>query len=336
MGLVMLGSGDEDAVSEMMSHAVDQQHEKTIRALSVALALIMFNKKEQADGLIEQMCSSKDSILRYGAQFVIGMAYAGTASTQSIRRLLHNAVTDTDNDVKRAAMMNIGFLCFKDPKIIPNLVKNMADSYNPHLQYGAAMALGIGCAGTGNSDALRILAHLTQKQQQEDDFVRQGALIALSMVFIQVTEVQEPKVAVIKKLYEKMIANRYESPLTRMGALVSNGILNAAGRNCSISLTTQDGNMRQNTIAGLVLFMQHWFWYPMLNFLPLALTPTVMIGVNHKLKVPKAFSFTVKATPSTFKYPEMTKKREKEEKQKVETAVLSTTAKVKARHDRKK
>lgn len=156
------------------------------------------------------------------------------------------------------------------------------------------------------------------------------------MVFIQVTEVQEPKVAVIRKLYEKMIANRYESPLTRMGALVSNGILNAAGRNCSISLTTQDGNMRQNTIAGLVLFMQHWFWYPMLNFLPLALTPTVMIGVNHKLKVPKAFSFTVKATPSTFKYPEMTKKREKEEKQKVETAVLSTTAKVKARHDRKK
>jgi len=114
------------------------------------------------------------------------------------------------------------------------------------------MALGIGCAGTGNSDALRILAHLTQKQQQEDDFVRQGALIALSMVFIQVTEVQEPKVAVIKKLYEKMIANRYESPLTRMGALVSNGILNAllfVGRFSEVSLdfVSVRGKLRAHT-----------------------------------------------------------------------------------------
>jgi 26S proteasome regulatory subunit N2 len=132
-----------------------------------------------------------------------------------------------------------------------------------------------------------------------------------------------------------MTGNKYENVLVRMGAIVSNGILNAAGRNCSISLTTQDGNLRQNAIVGLVLFTQYWYWYPMMNFLPLALTPTILIGVNHQLKVPKSFNFTVHATPSTFKYPEMTKKKEKEEKGKVETAVLSTTAKVKARIDRK-
>jgi hypothetical protein len=48
----------------------------------------------------------------------------------------------------------------------------------------------------------------------------------------------------------------------------------------------------------------------MLNFLSLSLTPTTLIGVNHKLKVPKAFKFVVKTTQSTFKYPEMMKKKE--------------------------
>lgn len=73
----------------------------------------------------------------------------------------------------------------------------------------------------------------------------------------------------------------------------------------------------------------------MLNFLSLALTPTTLIAVNHKLKVPKSFKITVKATPSTYKYPELMKKKEAKVAEKVVTAVLSTTAKVKARADRK-
>jgi len=43
------------------------------------------------------------------------------------------------------------------------------------------MAVGIGCAGTGLNEALKLLAPLTDDQT---DFVRQGALIALAMVFV--------------------------------------------------------------------------------------------------------------------------------------------------------
>ena len=82
--------------------------------------------------------------------------------------------------------------------------------------------------------------------------------------------------------------------------------------------------------------MQHWYWYPMLNFVTLAMTPTAMIAVNKDLKVPKSFQVKLNAKPSLFKYPEFLKKEENKEKTKVETAVLSTTAKVKARVDRKK
>lgn len=65
------------------------------------------------------------------------------------------------------------------------------------------------------------------------------------------------------------------------------------------------------------------------------MSPTALIGLNEDLKVPKSFSFVSNAKPSTFAYPEMLKKEVKEVKEKVETATLSTSAKVAARNKRK-
>lgn len=185
MGLVMIGAADQESIQDMLNHIEDQNHEKIIRALSMALALQVFGKEEQADTLIEQMLRSKDSIVRYGAMYAIGSAYAGTSNNSAVQKLLHCAVSDVNDDVKRAALTNLGFLLLRNPHTVPESVKHLAESYNPHLRYGAAMAVGIGCAGTGINEALKLLAPLTNDQV---DFVRQGALIALSMVFIQVTE----------------------------------------------------------------------------------------------------------------------------------------------------
>jgi len=44
----------------------------------------MYGKEEAADTLILQLISSKDAILRYGAMFTIGMAYAGTGNHDAI------------------------------------------------------------------------------------------------------------------------------------------------------------------------------------------------------------------------------------------------------------
>ena len=130
------------------------------------------------------------------------------------------------------------------------------------------------------------------------------------MVFIQITETQEPKVATIKKLYNKMIEDKHEEILSRMGAILAQGIINGAGRNATISLTTRDGNLRQNAVVGLVLFLQYWYWYPLLNVLSLSLTPTSLVGVNKDLKVPKSFTYVSNAKPSMYKYPDFLKKEE--------------------------
>ena len=185
MGMVKLGSADPRAIEEMITHANDSQHEKIIRALSISLALLMQGREEEADGLIEQMTRSKDSIMRYGAMYAIGCAYAGTMNSSAVKKLLKFAVNDVNDDVKRAAITNIGFLLFRNPKLVTETVRHLAESHNPNMRYGAAMAVGIGCAGTGLNDALKLLAPLTN---DSTDFVRQGALIALSLVFIQITQ----------------------------------------------------------------------------------------------------------------------------------------------------
>lgn len=38
----------------------------------------------------------------------------------------------------------------RTPEQCPSVVSLLSESYNPHVRYGAAMALGICCAGTGN------------------------------------------------------------------------------------------------------------------------------------------------------------------------------------------
>jgi 26S proteasome regulatory subunit N2 len=59
------------------------------------------------------MVRSKDSIVRYGAMYAMGSAYAGTSNTNAIRKLLHYAVSDVNDDVKRAALTNLGFLMIR-------------------------------------------------------------------------------------------------------------------------------------------------------------------------------------------------------------------------------
>jgi 26S proteasome regulatory subunit N2 len=92
-----------------------------------------------------------------------------------------------------------------------------------------------------------------------------------------------------------MVEDKHEETLTRQGAIWSQGILNAAGRNATISLSTKDGNLRQNSVVGLVMFLQYWYWYPLLNFLPLSFVPTNLIALDQNLKVPKSFSFVSNA-----------------------------------------
>lgn len=47
--------------------------------------------------------------------YAIGSAYAGTSNNNAVQKLLHCAVSDVNDDVKRAALTNLGFLLLRNP-----------------------------------------------------------------------------------------------------------------------------------------------------------------------------------------------------------------------------
>lgn len=64
IGLTMLGSANQYVIQDLITYAHETQHEKIIRSIALALALITCGKEENADTLIEQLCTDKDPILR--------------------------------------------------------------------------------------------------------------------------------------------------------------------------------------------------------------------------------------------------------------------------------
>ena len=327
IGLLAVGTGS-DKTEQMLAYAHDTQHEKITRGLALGCALVMYGREESADPLILQLCQAQNPILRYGGMFAIGLAYSGTMSNFAIQKLLHFAVSDVSDDVRRAAVMCLGFVMYSQPEQCPHTVQLLSESFNPHVRYGVAMALGIACAGTGMKEAMNILTTLSKDAV---DFVRQGALIATSMVLLQQPE---SKVAPFRKKLDKIVSDKHEDVMCKMGAIISVGLIDAGGRNVNIRLRSRNGFPRLLSVVGMAVFTQYWYWYPLSYFMSLPLTPTALIGLNENLDMPK-FSVTSKCKPSIFAYAEPVAYANNIVASKAPTAVLSTTAKAKARAAKK-
>ncbi|CAE6456206.1 unnamed protein product [Rhizoctonia solani] len=331
MGLVMLGSGQAKATEEMLAYARETQHEKIIRGLAIGVAFLYYGRQESADAVIENALKEKDPLLRYGGVYTLALAYAGTGDSRAVRKLLHVAVSDTSDDVRRAAVTALAFLLFKNPTQVPRIVQLLSESYNPHVRCGATLALGLACAGTGLQDAIDLLQPMTKDPV---DFVRQGAFVSLGMILVQQSEASSPSLSPTRALYHKIISDKHEDPMARFGAALGQGFIDAGGRNCSISLQSRTGSGNMSAIVGMVLFCQFWYWYPLAHCACLAFEPTGVIGLTEELKTP-SFEFISNARPTLFAYPAAVKPPTKEAVEKVATAVLSTTAKAKAREKTK-
>lgn len=328
MGLVMLGSGNAEAINDMFTYALETQHENIIRGLAIGIALLNYGQEDRALPIIEKLFEQEAPILRYGGAYTIALAYAGTGNNAAIKKLLHYAVSDPSDDVRRAAVTGLGFLLIRDYHAAPQIVELLSQSHNPHVRYGTALALGIACAGRALPAAMDVIEPLTRDAV---DFVRQGALQASAMIMIQQNENMYPKVKDYTKLYADTIKNKHEDALAKFGAAVSQGIIDAGGKNVTISLeNTNTNTLNVKAIVGLAVFAQSWFWFPLAHFLSLSFSPTAIIGVREDLKVPQ-FDLNVHSSPEYFQYPTKVEEAIENKLDKVAKAVLSTTAKAKAR-----
>lgn len=136
-----------------------------------------------------------------------------------------------------------------------------------------------------------------------------------------------------RKKFESIWGGR-EEIMTKVGSILSSGIIDAGGRNVTI-LLHKNGQNKMRNIVGLMMFTQYWFWYPYLHFLSLSFEPTAIIALNSSLKMPK-LRMKSNAPPNLFAYPAPAKIPEKQVVKSAPMAELSLTAKAKAREARKR
>lgn len=299
VGLILHSSGNSEVAQELLSYAHETQHEKSIRGIAVALSLIFTGQRERADALIETLLHDTDPILRYGAMWTLASAYAGSSDNRALARLLHTAVSDVDDNVRRAAVTALGFILCQNPSELPRMIDLLTESFNPHVRYGAALALGIAFAGTGDKKAIDLIKPMCK---DFTDYVRQGAYIALALILMQHNDTTCDDASWARTTFDAVIAAKMEDPMARFGAVLAQGLIDAGGRNAVLSLTSAAGHLNATAVAGSILFCQLWYWYPLTHFISLALSPTALIAVDSTLKIPQ-FNVVCNARPSNFAPP---------------------------------
>jgi len=230
--------------------------------------------------------------------------------------------------------ISIAFVLYQTPERVPQLVKLLLESFNPHVRYASCIAVGIAMAGSGDPESVALIEPMLDDMT---DFVRQGAFLGTAMIYMQQSDTCNNKKA--KAFREKLaatVSDKHQSTLTKMGATLATGLIDAGGRNCCLDMGSRNGFTRVTTAVGLVLWLQHWHWFPMMHMLSISLTPTFTMGLNKDFKYPKHFEIQCNSKPSVFASPKRLEEKKEKEKKRVETVTLSTTAKSKARLARKR
>ncbi|CDR94992.1 rpn2_yeast 26S proteasome regulatory subunit rpn2, putative [Babesia bigemina] len=327
IGLLMMGSGNLEVLDTLYAFCSDTQHEKIVRACALAISMVLYRCEKNASIMIGKLTHDNDPVVRYGGMFTYAMAYCGTGSSKALKELLYAAVSDVSDDVRRAAVIALGFVLCNTPEEVPKVLKLLVASYNPHVRYGAAIALGISCAAFPQPDVVRLLHSLSSDRS---DFVRQGAFIALGLVLQQSNAETSNDVMQVRDLFRSVASEKHQDIIAKFGAIVGAGLMDAGGQNCVASLYTGRGNMRREAVVGFLMFAQYWYWHSFMHFVCLTFQPTCLIGINNDLQIPTGYKVLCTAPPKTFDYvPHITDEPSEQKKAEV-TAVLSISAKRRA------
>ena len=115
-------------------------------------------------------------------------------------------------------------------------------------------------------------------------------MLGLAMVYMQQSEARVPKAKAFRERLAAVIPDKHQSTMTKLGAILATGILDAGGRNVTLSMQSRSGFTKASAVVGLALWCQYWYWYPLMHFMSLAFSPTFLIGLNKDLKIPAKFT----------------------------------------------
>ncbi|GIQ80179.1 hypothetical protein KIPB_000937, partial [Kipferlia bialata] len=187
-GLLMLGSVSkaqteagqplQERLDMMLNQARDTEHERVARSCAVGLAFACYECRQDALPLIKTLENERRPQMREGAAWARALAFAGSGDLDQLRLLLRLGMNDSDDNVRRAAFIGVALL-LADPEETVKALALSTRSYSPHIRSGAALGIGLACAGTGNRRALTLLRDL---EGSLESYVVQSSLMAQALV----------------------------------------------------------------------------------------------------------------------------------------------------------
>jgi 26S proteasome regulatory subunit N2 len=198
LGLTFAGTNNEAILSDLIAFAQDTEHEKILRSICIAIGLISFQSPSLE--FLENL--ENNPSLKMALPMYMACAYFGTSNPLIVRKLLKLS-NDISNEVKRTAIIALGFVMYNDQKLT-DVIKMLLYSYNPFIRYGCVMALAIG--SKDNKEAIDMIWPLLNDSV---DFVRQGVYVSLAILFQVSTNNSEPKLADFRKTVEEIISKTH-------------------------------------------------------------------------------------------------------------------------------
>lgn len=143
MGMIKATHFDIEVVENLIHTSRNNPHDRIARSAMIALGLMGLGNRKKVFLTFEKLIQEKDSLLRFGAINMLGMAYINTAENEILDLLLQVAATDLSNDVRRSAVLAITMVLLSHRSKALSLLTMLANSYNEYVRHAVALSLGI-------------------------------------------------------------------------------------------------------------------------------------------------------------------------------------------------
>jgi len=285
MGLIYAGGGDKGVLATIKTVEESTEFPRVKRVCGISKALICALKAtefytEETD--LEDYfagLNSLDGNARMGAVQTLGATFTATGVLRVIERLLP-LINDPVDDVKYAAVVAIALVGYEDSDITISCLLPLSQNHSMHVRAATALVLGLFNCGSGDKTLCTVVEALLY---DSDDLVRQAACMGMGFLLAQMNPVLIDNYKRSIDRINHMIVSKSEAMSVKIGATIGRSLAEAGGRSVIFSLRNLTGYLEVKRVVGALLFIQSWFWYPLMPFISLCVLPTPIFFFDQNL-----------------------------------------------------
>ncbi|AEA39030.1 26S proteasome regulatory subunit (nucleomorph) [Cryptomonas paramecium] len=227
------------------------QNENTIRFIFTSLAILCKSKKQIAQQVFRRLQHIQNSIIKNGIIGIYALAFHGSSDLTISEEFLKYIFYDIDEDTKRIASLNLGFIFFSKFFFFEKIVRKLITHIDPFVRSGGAFAIGVSSFFNNSYTAIRLLKKLSIDKV---DFVRQSSLISLALSVVKDKNTLRRKK--IEIFFRKKMFDKTQNEIEKFGTILAHALIIGC---CDFD--------KDDYICRVFLFIHYWYWIPCVLFI---------------------------------------------------------------------